>query len=145
VASGDLPKLLRNLLVLARRLKTDDLTLWVKYELEGYERAAQLPDYSDPFSIADTATYSRPMRMKIPVPVSHVGVPSDHMWMFETELRQPVAALEQLATGDQDLHAPWDPHLVGTYNNWAAQGLVARIESSELFQAHAVIPRSQVV
>lgn len=42
---GDLPTLLRKCLVLAARLKSDELRAWVKSELDGYEADVGLPAY----------------------------------------------------------------------------------------------------
>ncbi|BCW75445.1 hypothetical protein [Arthrobacter sp. NicSoilB11] len=128
--------LLRKVQVAATRLGAKTIVDWVKSELSGYADGVAVPPYRHT-ETAVMGMFAGPMRSTINTHLSSAGLPSEIASWFSVELRQPLAELESLASGETDPGRSWPPHLVGAYE---AAG-VYRIEFHELFSAHNVLTR----
>lgn len=138
--------LLRKVQIVARRVGSEELTSWVKNELNGYENAADLPKYRKGLGTPVQGTWSGPFGSSASLGVSSVGVPEQHLQrLFTANLTQSVVELEQLAAGDGDPGVTWDPYQVAIYNEWISEGRISHLESMSLISARQILPRGTIL
>lgn len=138
--------LLRKVQIVAHRVGSEELTSWVKNELNGYEDLSTLPKYRKEISTPVQGSWSGPFGSSARLSVSPAGVPEEHVArLFSTNLTQPVVELEQLAAGDGDPGISWDPHYVAIYNEWVSEGRVPRMEAMGLISARQILPRGAIL
>jgi len=109
----DLPSLLRKALVLAARLRNDELKSWLGYELNGYPTESLVPDYRR----AETISYGffadrfiGQATLQVPLSV----LPEQFREKYKTvALQNPINALVDLHTRSKDeetsIELPWPP------------------------------------
>lgn len=108
----DLATLLRKCLVLAKRLKHDELAAWLTRELNGYGSDDPLP----PYRILSTQSFGHfagPMGSGMRnAPIAKASLPQK-LWssVDESPLREPVAALQGLSAS-KEIHGKWSADLV---------------------------------
>jgi hypothetical protein len=78
--------------------------------------------------------------------LSELGVPDEYVGLFRVNLFQPLAELEEIASrpDDADLGVPWTASAVAQWNEWEAEGRVARFEWMGLIGANRVVTRMMV-
>ena len=109
----DLPSLLRKALVLAARLRNEELKTWLGYELNGYPNESLVPDYRR----AETISYGffadrfvGQATLQVPLSV----LPEQFREKYRTvALQNPINALVDLHTRSRDeetsIEMPWPP------------------------------------
>ncbi|WP_159945449.1 MULTISPECIES: hypothetical protein [unclassified Nocardiopsis] len=138
---------LRKMLVVSYRIKSQETVTWVKHELDGYPRdeSVRLPTYRGPFTLPIHGTYSGYYGSSRTSTLGRHGVPKEYIpAMFESRLTEPIMELEALASGENDPGFQWNPVLIGQWNVWEDEGRVPRFEGMNLISARATLPRSKV-
>lgn len=138
---------LRKMLVVSHRIRSQETIAWIKYELDGYPRdsTAQIPTYRGPFMLPVMGTSSGWRGSSMTAPLDRHGIPEGYIpAMFETRLFQPVMELEDLASGEGDPGFQWSPVLIAQWNQWEDQGRVPYFEGMNLIAACATLPRSKI-
>jgi hypothetical protein len=110
--------LLRKCIVLAHRLKNDQLKVWANKELNGYGRDDELPDYRKP-TANSRGIFIGPgwLQMKVLIPPSSLDEPHQ-LFAREAHLLQGIAAYEQVVQSeDEAANIPWPPDLVVRYRD----------------------------
>src|SRR5437868_14569293 len=95
-------ELLRRCQMLAARVGISELGDWVRYELNGYPEAAELPEYRILHGNA-IGTLSGPFgsgMRNAPLPANNLQ-PKDRDWARKAFIRQPIAALEKAANAKE--------------------------------------------
>jgi hypothetical protein len=111
--SVDLATLLRKCLVLAKRLKHDELSAWVTRELSGYGAEDPLPPYRR-LSVQSNGYFEGPFgSSRNNAPITKLSLPEE-LWprVDESALRDSVASLQSLSTAEYAVHGKWSPDLV---------------------------------
>jgi hypothetical protein len=112
---------LRRTLVLASRIRDVDLERWVRLELDGYPRDAELPEYrviARPQAVGHFSGVAGAQAHNIPI--SSAALPDEFEFFFERlDLRQPAATYETLVRGAKDvgyLQVDWPAEILGHVN-----------------------------
>jgi hypothetical protein len=134
-SSTPITDLLRRCLILASKLKSEELRTWAEAELNGYPTGAEVPDYRVLATPHAVGTFFGPGRVvqNVPIPIfTAKGIPSELAerlaWL---NVRDPIASLATIDDA-KGLERPWDGDVV------AAIG--SRImEHHRLMQAHNTI------
>ncbi|PKQ29526.1 MAG: hypothetical protein CVT60_04945 [Actinobacteria bacterium HGW-Actinobacteria-10] len=112
-SSVPLPDLLRKCAILASRLKNNEFRTWVDHELNGYDKAEQVPAYRI-LSIQARGDFFGPFGSGLknaPIPPSCLHEDLRHH-AETTYIMQSVASLADLMdASDSDLRIPWPPDL----------------------------------
>lgn len=143
-SSGEATSLLRKLMILAHRLEANKLKQWVNYELNGYPQDVELPAYRGPFEVPVQAQLSGMFGSSGTNMLSKYGVPEGYENWFCIGFHDPLAGLESLASSNADLGSPWDPAMVGLYNEWAEEGLVPYVQGMSVYSARRLVSPSLV-
>lgn len=136
----DLGTLLRKCLVLAKRLKHDELSAWVSHELNGYGDEDPLPPYRC-LRVMSNGYFEGPYRSsRNNAPIAKSSLPRE-LWarVDEASLRDPVAALQSLSGAKQLIHGTWSADLVAL-----CQQKYPMYEGMTLMAAWQMIPVSDV-
>ena len=136
---------LRQLLVVARRIGADDVTTWLRSELEGYADDAALPDYRDGSSFPITVRFDGPMRSWETLQVSASELPAGLRSVLNyVSLRMPVAETEALATaeGKGSPRLPLPTHWVMLYREAVEQRTVPSLSMHVANEAYVSVPRT---
>lgn len=132
--------LLRKCVVLAHRLKNDQLKIWANKELNGYGTDDELPDYRKVPAITQ-GFFIGPgwSQMKALIPPSSLDEPH-RQFARETHLTQGISAYEQATSHGKSGEAtiPWPPDLVVHYQDRI-------IDMMHLHSAFQEIPKSGLV
>ena len=123
-------QLLRSLRVLAARGNVDDLTEWVRRELNGYGSGDALPPYRGPFAGHAMGTFSGPFGAEETLALPDFGFPGRFKGLFNLELRGPMAELERMLAVDSaksQLRFHWPANSVVMANQLMEQGKVPRL------------------
>lgn len=147
-ASGDEPvtNLLRKVKVVAARADVPALDEWVDHELDGYPSVAELPAYRGPFEAEVLATLGGPFGSGFKnAPVPSVAFPEEYRdALFQIRFHQPIAELEGLIEGENQLESPWPANDVAFVNNLIDQGHVQLEGHLVVQQARRVVTRPQI-
>jgi len=146
--SESLTSLLRQVKVLGSRIGADELADWATKELLGYGVDDEVPAYRGPLSLPVVGTWAGFGGRRITnQPISSVGLDEGfRSGLFDRTMREPVAELEALATGDDDPGMMWDPFALTVYERKVASGEGgARIAMMNLVEARLVLPRTVLV
>lgn len=133
---------LRGLMVVSRRIGADDLSTWVRSELDGYGNA-EVPVYRRggtlPIVVRFDGMMGRRDSMRLQQADLHEKL---HLPPAFTNLRQPVAELAQLCQGDED--PMWQMPLwwLVQYRALVERGEAPHWEYMEPNHAAMVIPRT---
>jgi hypothetical protein len=134
-------ELLRRCQVIATRLKVPEFAAWVRYELDGYTEAAELPEYRIVHGLAQ-GHFMGPFGSG----VKNSVLPANNLpeklrdWARVAYLRQPIAAIEEIANnGKQDsVRFAWPGDLIALVQQDFYQGYA-------LAQAWLSVSRSSFV
>jgi hypothetical protein len=139
--------LLRSMQVIAVRGQAGDLAAWVKKERDGYGPDDALPEYRGPFPTRVLAHLTGPFGSEAPnVPVPQIGFPDDARGLFTVELRESMATIEELLSGEQPhLSSPWSGDDILYTNALVQSGKVGTITGHRYATAYRDVPRTLVV
>jgi len=131
--------------LLAARISHGELARWVELELNGYPEGNELPDYRKQGRGRALGTFSGPFGSGGKnVPLSMGVVEEEHREvLFNIDLRQPAAALEDLAVnrpGGSELGIPWPGDFIGYYGKPGTF-----VENMALVAATTFVPRQAIV
>jgi hypothetical protein len=138
--SVDLATLLRKCLVLAKRLKHDELSAWVSHELNGYADEAPLPPYRR-LAVMSKGYFQGPFNSSMNnAPIAKASLPKE-LWsrVDESSLRDPVAALQSMAGAKTAIQGHWSADLVAL-----CQRKYPMYEGVTLMAAWQIIPVSDI-
>ncbi|PCC49283.1 hypothetical protein [Brevibacterium aurantiacum] len=141
-SEGEAVVVLRKLMIVAHRLQAVPLLAWVKNELNGYSSGDDLPTYRGPIHANVEAVITGPMGNRGTNTLSSHGVPSEFEGLFEVAFREPLASLEALAQSSDSAGIPWDPAMVGLYNQWIEEGKVPFLQYWGVYSARRMISQS---
>jgi hypothetical protein len=137
--------LLRKVQVVAHYLKAEDVTKWVRSELNGYPYAEPFPMYRAHLPTPVMGTWAGYFGSSATQLLSAVGLPQEAAdGLFHTNMHQPIAELEELAAMPSDLAHSWDPSQVGMYTQWNEEGKGVWMEEMNLINAHRVVTRASI-
>lgn len=140
-----LPDALRTLLVVAKRIDADELTTWLRGELDGYEADVAVPSYRDASDMPIELHFDGPMQSFQTMTVTRKELPDelggvmDHM-----DLRAPIAELVALSSGDQDPVMQLSTAWVARYRTLASEGRAPRYMYMTLNRAAVKIPATHL-
>lgn len=133
--------LLRKVKVVSHRLGADDIRAWTDRELFGYGTDDALPEYrSRVWTPSHGQWVSHNFQAKQPLASGRLPDEAKE-WLWQTDLRQSLAELEQLSLGEQDPVISWPGEAIVMYMQAAKAGLVAHYANANLVSAHQVLTR----
>lgn len=138
--------LLRKMITLGYRLRSEELINWAKSELNGY---GDVP-------VSDLPIYRGPL--KTPVEAAYVGPGNSHRthWIdegsvpdvpgfrdahFYTYLNQPLAELQRLIEAENDLSEIWSNRAVAQLNKWGDEGSAHHFNNMHANSVRKIITR----
>jgi len=133
---GDVPRMLRQCLLLGKRLGHTPLTTWVQYELNGYPTDVELPSYRQLRTRNCGLFENSYHRVTLEIPLAFL--PDDIAENFKSaNLRDGVGELAHLLAASQDggdgrLQIPWLPEVTLLYLKDMVQGGYCRRAWSEI-------------
>lgn len=140
-SSVDLPTLLRKCKVLAARLGNEDFKRWLDFELSGYQRREDLPEYRilvvNSKGHFNGAFGSGLRNADIPL----LCLPEEFREeLAHSYMMQPIAGLASTVANSSSgkLQEPWDPNLVAHFGSKIYERMIC-------MQAWKVIPTSSLV
>lgn len=139
--------LLRKLQVVGHRLESAQIKAWVDRESNGYGSVPEeeLPSYRGPFVLPVRGTFFGPMHSEAKHFITADAVPNDNGFRdrnFKVSLRQSLAELEKLASGDSDPVLQWRNSDVATLDKWGQEGRSIRMEFHNLGRVETIIPHT---
>lgn len=146
-SSGSIDDALRQMLVVAYRMKSETLKKWTQSELEGYRADDVLPDYrtgiATYYSFHFTGYYGSSARRT----ASLFDIPEELHWGEDggRGLRQPVSELVELAMADEDPGVQLPNRWIARYQQLADEGRAATYSGMILDNARILLPRSAIV
>lgn len=146
VSTGNL---LRLLITLGHRLKSEDLVAWVLKELNGYpeSRLTELPDYRGPLLVPVEVYASGYYQSSKRYFLNKEDVPDEsdfRKWQFHTWLYQPLAELERLAAAAEDPSQPWPNQAVALYVKWCDESRAQHYMDFNPISVRRIIPRTML-
>ncbi len=93
---------LRGLLVVSRRISADDLSTWIKSELDGYRADQEVPAYRRGDSLPISIRFDGYGGSQVTRRLSQRELPDELVITNGVHLRQPVAELAALCAGDHE-------------------------------------------
>lgn len=141
--SADVPLtvVLRKCKVLAARLGSDELRLWVDSELSGYKNVDELPEYRT-FNVTSKGHFSGPYNSGLRNADIPLGcVPKKFReGLSKSRMMGPIASLESLIEGSDKGSAmePWNPDFLAHFGQNMYEGM-------NCMQAWKVIPINSIV
>lgn len=145
-----LPSALRGLLVVSRRIGAEELTRWLRYELNGYYQPGEGADSTEP----DLPSYrggewpvrlgfDGPMRSEDSLTLGESELPNQLTgFSAASGLRQPIAELEALAAGSSDPQRQLPMAWIALCREAIERGEVPHPPMFVLNRAAIVIPRT---
>jgi hypothetical protein len=131
----------RTLYVVARRMSAEDLTAWLSAELNGYPADLGVPEYRSAKSLPIQLHFDGPMQSWQKMSVSPQDLPNELGGSLTNHsLRDPIAELEALCSGEQDPQMALPMMWVEMYRSFIDQNRVPRPEMMVLNKAALVIP-----
>lgn len=130
---------------MASRAGTPELESWVQQELDGYDRAEDLPPYRGPFSTHVLGHFSGMFQSQASnVPIAPMLFPEEYRaGLFKAAFFEGVAALEALAAANSELTIPW-PDALMLVQVLEREGKFD-LNGNVLQEAHQVVSRSVVI
>ena len=137
--------LLRKVQVVAHYLKAEEVSGWVKSELNGFSNVDSLPRYRAGLTVPVVGKWAGYFGTSMDQFLSSVGLPKDaEAVLFHASLTQPIAELEDLAALSEDPSQLWDAWQVGQYTRWNAEGKGVWMEDMNLISARRVVTRASI-
>lgn len=145
--SVDLPDALRALFVVSRRLRAEDLTAWLRAELDGYPDDRPAPPYRTAEGLPIELHFDGVMRNSDKMQVTGADLPEDvGAALRERPMRQPVAELAALASGDSEVGSELPPMWVHMYRQHIeTTGNIPHIQTMVLNRARILVPRTYLL
>lgn len=143
-SDGEASAMLRKLMIVAHRLGATSLLTWVKNELNGYESDDDLPSYRGPMTVGVQALITGPMGSKGTNVLTPHGVPEGFERLFEVSFFDPLAGIETFAQSSEGISIPWDPVIVGMYNQWIDAQKVAFVQNWGVYSASKSVSQSRL-
>lgn len=138
--------LLRKVQVVAHRLDAHEVKAWAQRELVGYGPDDPLPDYRSSLWTPVKGFWTGPFQSTARQPVSAGSIPEDMRdALFKADLRQSLAEIEQLASGDDDPGISWEGQAIVAFNHWIQEGLTTGIDNMVLFSATQTLTRGTLL
>ena len=149
-ASTNVPaaSLLRKVKTIVTRASASTLAAWVDNELNGYSDGAALPDYRGPFTFESEGIFIHHHGGQMPArPIASLSLPEEYRTsdLFRVSFADPIAALEDWASAEDDLQIRWSANKIGLLNGLISTGKVALYGDYGLVRAWTMVPRSQIV
>lgn len=140
-----LPDALRRLLVVSRRIQADDLTNWLRGELNGFSGSEMVPDYRQGQHLPIRLHFDGPMHSSTALTVTAAELPSDLASVMDgIAFREPVAELQELASGSDDPQLQLPMAWIEIYRKFATSRTVPSIEMFVLNGATIVTPQTHL-
>jgi len=140
--------LLRQVKVLASRLKTLQLAEWVDHELLGYPDPAQLPKYRGPFDAEVLGYFSGPSGQVLKnAAIPPVSFPAEYRegMLFKITFPQPIAEIESLSKSKGPLEVAWPADALALANSMILGGQVQIYEGMGILHAWQRVSQSQLM
>lgn len=139
---------LRQLLVVAQRINADDLTAWIKSELNGYSAGNPVPEYRGGRKLKVAVVFVEPMGMgpDETFEFSRSDLPHVLAGAFDAvRIRQPVAELEALADtgGMSGMQLP--AAFLKKFRELADAGQVAHLPGYVANEARILVPNTYLL
>ncbi|WP_166351028.1 hypothetical protein [Phytoactinopolyspora limicola] len=140
-----LPDALRRLLVVSRRIGADELSQWLRGELNGYASDAEVPTYRAGRHLPIKLQYDGLMGGSISRSLTAAELPDRLSNVMEgMAFREPVAELEALTRGDADPQLTLPVAWIALYRQLAEEGKVPSMEMMILNHAGVTMPRTHL-
>jgi hypothetical protein len=138
--------LLRKMITLGYRLRSDELINWAKSELNGYGGidVADLPFYRGPLKTPVEGSYIGPGNSQRSHWIDEGSVPDVPGFRdahFYTYLNQPLAELQRLIEAEIDPSEMWSNRAVAQLNQWGDQGIAHHFELMHANSVRKIITR----
>ncbi len=124
---------------MAHRVGANELTAWVRAELDGYEPGASLPTYRGPFAATVRAVWAGPFGSSATSILTQVGTPDYMHPLFEDRFLQGIPEIEELSSKQDELGIAWDGTALAHYNKLVQKDAVPRFEMMGVYSAHRVV------
>lgn len=143
----DLPDALRWLFVVSRRLRAEDLTTWLRAELDGYPDSRPAPPYRTAEGLPIELHFVGMMHSSDKIRVTGADLPEDiGAALRKQPMRQPVAELAALAAGDSEVGGDLPPGWIHLYRQHIEEsGSVPHISTMVLNHARILVPRTYLL
>lgn len=137
------PDALRTLLVVAMRVDDEGLVGWIRHELEGYTTEDEIPVYRQAESLPIEVTFNGYGGSQRTSTVSEHDLP-DNLRPGPTMMREPVAELEELASGPSDPSSALPSVWLALYRDAISKGNAPGWERMFPNLARVIFPRTQL-
>lgn len=146
VSTGNL---LRQVITLGRRMKSDDLVTWAMSELNGYPETSlsDLPAYRGPLLVPVEVFASGYFQSSKKYFINKEDFPDENefrKWQFHTWLYQPMAELERLAAADVDPGQAWPNQALAVYIALCEQNRAPHYADYNPLSVRKIIPRTML-
>lgn len=144
VSTGNL---LRNMVIIGKRMKSDELYNWAFKELSGYGTDITfLPNYRGPLLVPIEIHASGYMQSSKTYFLSPSDVPDENFrsTQFYAWLTEPMAELEQLAIGESEPGQAWPGGVMRQYVEWCQQGRATHFPDFNPMSARKIISRTML-
>ncbi|WP_147916122.1 hypothetical protein [Ruania zhangjianzhongii] len=142
----ELPDALRGLYVVSRRLRADDLTAWLRAELDGYPDDRPAPPYRTAEQLPIELHFDGMMRTSDTMRVAGNDLPEGlGAALRERPMRQPVAELAALAASDREVGSDLPPTWVDLYRQHIETGSIPHIQMMVLNRARVLVPHTYLL
>ncbi len=139
-----LPDALRRLLVVSRRIGADELTTWLRCELNGYAGAADVPTYRAGEFLPIELRFDGYAGASVSRSVTAAELPQElSEVMKHVNFRQPVAELDALSLSNADPQLPLPLAWLACYRRLAEERKVPLMEMMIVNHASVVMPRTR--
>ena len=142
----DLPDALRQLYVVGRRMRADDLTAWLRAELNGYPDDRPTPAYRTADGLPIELHFDGPMRSSDSMRVTGADLPHDvGSALRSRSMREPAAELAALAAGQGDPGSDLPPAWIHLYRECIKTGNIPHFPMMVLNRARLLMPRTYLL
>lgn len=141
--------LLRQVITLGRRMKSDDLVAWAMNELNGYPETqlSDVPAYRGPLQVPVEVFAGGYFQSTKRYFLNKEDVPDENefrKYQFHTWLYQPMAELERLAAADSDPGQAWPNQAVAMYIRWCEEQRAPHYPDFNPLSVRKIIPRTML-
>ena len=131
---------------MARRMGAADLTAWLRAELDGYAKEAELPDYRWATGLPIRLVFDGPFQSRQSYDVSARDIPEQlGNGLSQMGLREPIAELEALASGEENPRSELPSVWLELYRHYISEGKAPHVEGMILNRASVIIPKTHLL
>jgi hypothetical protein len=142
----DLPDALRGLYVVSRRMQAEDLTAWLRAELDGYPNGRPTPPYRTADGLPIELHFDGPMRSSDSMRVTGADLPENvGAALRSRSMREPAAELAALAAADGDPASDLPPAWIHLYREHIETGNIPHFPMMVLNRARLLMPRTYLL